>query len=52
MNFRLDGDGRITLSGRILTRTHGGSRTETVLDAALLAAYRAHFGVFLDRAVS
>ncbi|MBG0564290.1 arylamine N-acetyltransferase family protein [Actinoplanes aureus] len=48
---RLDGDGRITLSGRKLIRTGAAGRTETLLDSgeAVLAAYREHFGVILDR---
>ncbi|MEU4237124.1 arylamine N-acetyltransferase [Actinoplanes sp. NPDC026619] len=51
---RLDGDGRITISGRKLIRTSSGSRTETTLDsdADLLAAYRDLFGVVLDKPVS
>ncbi|GIM93914.1 arylamine N-acetyltransferase family protein [Paractinoplanes toevensis] len=51
---RLDGDGRITISGRTLIRTGQAGRTETVLesDAELLAAYRDLFGVVLERAVS
>ncbi len=46
----LDG-GRISLSGRTLIRTHGMSRTEEQLptDDAVLAAYREHFGIVLDR---
>jgi len=46
----LDG-GRISLSGRTLIRTHGTSRTEEQLpsDDAVLAAYREHFGIVLDR---
>ncbi|HXZ76367.1 MAG TPA: arylamine N-acetyltransferase, partial [Streptosporangiaceae bacterium] len=48
---RLTGDGRISLSGDTLIRTSGGSRTEEQLpsDEAVLAAYRAHFGIALDR---
>ncbi|BCY12211.1 arylamine N-acetyltransferase [Actinoplanes sp. L3-i22] len=48
---RLDGDDRITLSGRRLIRGSGGASTETVLDSdeAVLAAYRTHFGIELDR---
>jgi N-hydroxyarylamine O-acetyltransferase len=44
-------DGRISLSGRTLIRTSGGSRTEAELgrDDELLAAYRDEFGVVLDR---
>jgi N-hydroxyarylamine O-acetyltransferase len=45
--------GRITIGGRRLIRTaSGGERTETDLDGdeALLAAYREHFGIVLDRA--
>ena len=48
---RLTGEGRISLSGRTLIRTSGGARTEEDLgaDEAVLAAYREHFGVVLDR---
>lgn len=48
---RLTGDGRISLSGRTLIRTSGGARTEQDLgpDDAVLAAYREHFEVVLDR---
>jgi N-hydroxyarylamine O-acetyltransferase len=48
---RLTEDGRISISGRTLIRTSGGSRTEQALpsDAAVLAAYRDHFGITLDR---
>jgi N-hydroxyarylamine O-acetyltransferase len=48
---RLDGDDRITLSGRTLIRRVAGERTETVLesDEDILRAYRDHFGVSLDR---
>jgi N-hydroxyarylamine O-acetyltransferase len=48
---RLTDDGRISLSGNTLIRTSGGSRTEEQLpsDEAVLAAYRAHFGIALDR---
>ncbi|AEV85943.1 N-acetyltransferase [Actinoplanes sp. SE50] len=50
---RLDGDTRITLSRRTLLRTVGGDRVETELtsDADLLAAYRTHFGIELDRPI-
>lgn len=43
--------GRVTLSGNRLLRTENGRREETTLpdDAAILAAYREHFGVVLDR---
>ena len=43
--------GRITLSGPRLIRTEHGLRTEQVLgsDAEILAAYREHFGIELDR---
>ncbi|MFJ8695473.1 arylamine N-acetyltransferase family protein [Streptomyces roseolilacinus] len=43
--------GRVTLSGRRLVTTEDGRRTERPLadDAELLAAYREHFGVRLDR---
>jgi N-hydroxyarylamine O-acetyltransferase len=48
---RLTGNGRISLSGNLLIETAGGVRTETTLtsDEAVLAAYRDHFGVVLDR---
>jgi len=48
---RLTGDGRISLSGRTLIRTSGGARTEQPLggDTEVLAAYRDHFGIVLDR---
>jgi N-hydroxyarylamine O-acetyltransferase len=47
----LTGDGRISLSGRTLIRTSAGARTEEHLDGdgAVLAAYRDHFGIVLDR---
>ncbi|WP_203778852.1 arylamine N-acetyltransferase family protein [Paractinoplanes rishiriensis] len=47
---RLDGDGRISIGGRTLIRSGAGGRTETALDddAAVLAAYREHFGINLD----
>ena len=48
---RLTGAGRISLSGRTLIRTSGGTRTEQELgaDAEVLAAYRDHFGIVLGR---
>ena len=48
---RLTEDGRISVSGRTLIRTTGRSRTEEQLptDDAVLAAYRDHFGIVLDR---
>jgi N-hydroxyarylamine O-acetyltransferase len=48
---RLTEDGRISVSERTLIRTVSGVRTEEQLagDDALLAAYRDHFGVVLDR---
>lgn len=48
---RLTEDGRITLTGRKLVTTVHGERTEQELgdDADVLAAYREHFGVELDR---
>ena len=48
---RLTGEGRISISGRTLIRTTGGVRSEEELpdDGALLAAYRDHFGIVLDR---
>ncbi len=47
---KLTDDGRISLSGRTLIRTIEGTRSEEELptDAAVLAAYRDHFGVVLD----
>jgi len=44
-------DGRISISGRTLIRTIGGTRSEDKLadDEAVLAAYRDYFGVRLDR---
>jgi N-hydroxyarylamine O-acetyltransferase len=47
----LTGDGRISLSGRTLIATSDGIRTEDELadDASVLAAYRDHFGIMLDR---
>jgi N-hydroxyarylamine O-acetyltransferase len=47
----LTGDGRISLSGRTLITTSNGTRTEAELadGAAVLAAYRDHFGIVLDR---
>lgn len=46
-----DDGGRVSLSGRTLIRTAGGSRTEEELpaDEAVLAAYRDYFGITLDR---
>jgi N-hydroxyarylamine O-acetyltransferase len=44
--------GRTTLSGdRLITTSTGNERVERVLhgDAEILAAYRAHFGITLDR---
>jgi N-hydroxyarylamine O-acetyltransferase len=47
---RLTEDGRVSISGRSLIRTGGGSRTEEQMpDDAVLAAYRDHFGIILDR---
>ena len=48
---RLTDEGRISVSGRTLIRTSGGTRTEQQLpgDAEVLAAYRDHFGIILDR---
>ncbi|WP_405808326.1 arylamine N-acetyltransferase [Streptomyces sp. NBC_00210] len=48
---RLSPEGRITLSGRKLVTTGHGERREQPLadDAAVLAAYRDHFGLLLDR---
>jgi N-hydroxyarylamine O-acetyltransferase len=48
---RLTADGRISLGGRTLIRTSDGTRAEEELasDEAVLAAYRDHFGITLDR---
>jgi N-hydroxyarylamine O-acetyltransferase len=48
---RLTDDGRISISGRRLIRTVGGQRIEENLphDQAVLAAYRDHFGISLNR---
>ena len=48
---RLTTDGRVSISGRTLITTEGGERTERQLpdDAAVLAAYREHFGIALDQ---
>jgi N-hydroxyarylamine O-acetyltransferase len=48
---RLTETGRISLSGPLLIETRNGTRTERTLGgpAAILAAYREHFGVILDR---
>jgi len=45
-------DGQVTVAGRTLIRTAGTERTETPLgsDAEVLAAYREHLGIELDRA--
>ena len=49
---RLTPGGRVSISGRMLIQTQGGTRTkEQQLDTddALLAAYRDHFGIVLSR---
>jgi N-hydroxyarylamine O-acetyltransferase len=48
---RLTPDGRVSISGRTLIRTGDGSRVEEqlVTDGAVLAAYREHFGINLER---
>ena len=48
---RLTGSGRVTLSDRTLVETTGDQRHERVLsdDAEVLDAYRAHFGIALER---
>jgi N-hydroxyarylamine O-acetyltransferase len=48
---RVTEDGKISVSGRTLIVTSAGSRTERPLasDGAVLAAYRDHFGIALDR---
>jgi N-hydroxyarylamine O-acetyltransferase len=47
----LTADGRVSISGRTLIITAGGARTERDLgdDRSVLAAYREHFGIELDR---
>jgi N-hydroxyarylamine O-acetyltransferase len=49
---RLTEHGRLSIAGSLLIETRDGTRTERPLDGpqALLAAYREHFGVVLDRA--
>jgi N-hydroxyarylamine O-acetyltransferase len=50
---RLTEDGRISISGHSLIRTSGGSRSEqTLASGEVLAAYREHFGISLDRVPS
>jgi N-hydroxyarylamine O-acetyltransferase len=48
---RMTEDGRVSISGRTLIETRHGARTEQQLgsDDEVLAAYRDHFGVVLDR---
>jgi N-hydroxyarylamine O-acetyltransferase len=47
---RLTEDGRISISGHTLIRTSGGSRAEqTLAGDDVLAAYREHFRISLDR---
>lgn len=48
---RLTAGGRVSLSGHTLILTSGGDREERVLPSgeAVLAAYREHFGIILDR---
>jgi len=48
---RLTEDGRVSISGRSLIQTRGGARAEEQMpdDDAVLAAYRHHFGIILDR---
>ncbi|MCO8270263.1 arylamine N-acetyltransferase [Actinoplanes sp. TRM 88003] len=48
---RMDGDGRVSLSGRTLIRAGPDGRTEKALesDEQVLAAYREHFGIVLSR---
>jgi N-hydroxyarylamine O-acetyltransferase len=47
----LTAHGRVSLSGRTLITTTGGTRTEVELgtDESVLAAYREHFGIELDQ---
>jgi N-hydroxyarylamine O-acetyltransferase len=44
-------DGRVSISGRTLIQTRGGTRTEQQIDTddALLTAYRDHFGILLTQ---
>jgi N-hydroxyarylamine O-acetyltransferase len=48
---RITSKGRVTLSGRTLVVTEGDERHEEKLEGtgAVLAAYREHFGIVLDR---
>jgi N-hydroxyarylamine O-acetyltransferase len=48
---RLTATGRVSLSGHTLIQTEAGARTERELpsESAVLAAYREHFGISLDR---
>jgi N-hydroxyarylamine O-acetyltransferase len=48
---RLTDYGRVSISGRKLIRTRGGQAEEQLIadDGVLLAAYREHFGIVLDR---
>jgi N-hydroxyarylamine O-acetyltransferase len=48
---RLTATGRVSLSGHTLIHTDAGTRTERELpsDEAVLAAYREHFGISLER---
>jgi N-hydroxyarylamine O-acetyltransferase len=47
---RLTEHGRVSISGRMLIETRGGTRTEHPLDGdeAVLGAYRDRFGIALD----
>ena len=51
MASRQTADGQVTVAGRTLIRTVGTERTEAPLgsDAEVLAAYREHLGIVLDR---
>lgn len=51
MASRQTATGQVTVAGRTLIRTDAGGRTETALgsDAEVLAAYREHLGIELDR---
>jgi N-hydroxyarylamine O-acetyltransferase len=48
---RVTADGRVSISGRTLIMTTNGNRAEQELptDAAVLAAYRDHFGIILEQ---
>ena len=49
---RLTEHGRVSVAGALLIETRDGQRAERTIEGpqALLAAYREHFGIVLDRA--